>query len=72
MLEQTDGLCHKLTDPAPRIAPVRPDPISNETGQNWEIHRKELEMLRKLGEGNFGQVWHGKWRGKMDGWWDAD
>jgi tyrosine-protein kinase Src len=54
--------------PAPRMAPIRPD-LSYETStqQNWEIPRHELNLIRKLGDGNFGEVYYGKWRGKVEG-----
>lgn len=69
--ERADGLCHNLTMPAPRMAPIRPD-LSYETStqQNWEIPRHELQLVRKLGDGNFGEVYYGKWRGKVEGLWN--
>ncbi|VDN37679.1 unnamed protein product [Cylicostephanus goldi] len=53
--EMADGLCCQLTFPAPRIAPTRPD-LSHDTQQNWEIPRNQLQLKRKLGDGNFGEV----------------
>uniref|UniRef100_A0AAF5DC98 Tyrosine-protein kinase n=1 Tax=Strongyloides stercoralis TaxID=6248 RepID=A0AAF5DC98_STRER len=63
--ELSDGLCCQLTFPAPRIAPIRPD-LSHDTQQNWEIPRNQLQLKRKLGDGNFGEVWYGKWRGIVE------
>ncbi|TKR92900.1 hypothetical protein L596_007466 [Steinernema carpocapsae] len=60
-----DGLCCQLTFPAPKIAPTRPD-LSHDTQQNWEIPRNQLQLKRKLGDGNFGEVWYGKWRGIVE------
>ncbi|CAD6184941.1 unnamed protein product [Caenorhabditis auriculariae] len=60
-----DGLCCQLTFPAPRLAPTRPD-LSHDTQQNWEIPRNQLHLKRKLGDGNFGEVWYGKWRGIVE------
>jgi hypothetical protein len=51
------------------MTPIRPD-LSYETQQNWEIPRHELELVRKLGDGNFGEVWYGRWRGKVEGFCD--
>ncbi|KHN84879.1 Tyrosine-protein kinase Fyn [Toxocara canis] len=63
--EVADGLCCQLSFPAPRIAPTRPD-LSHDTQQNWEIPRNQLQLKRKLGDGNFGDVWYGKWRGMVE------
>lgn len=54
-----------MTFPAPRIAPTRPD-LSHETRQNWEIPRNQIQLKQKLGDGNFGEVWFGKWRGIVE------
>ncbi|KAL3102973.1 hypothetical protein niasHT_025881 [Heterodera trifolii] len=63
--KESGGLCYHLTYPAPKIAPVRPD-LSYDTAKNWEIPRDELLLDRKLGEGNFGEVWLGRWRGVIE------
>jgi tyrosine-protein kinase Src len=34
--------------------------LSPQTRDKWEIDRTELEFIRKLGSGNFGEVWYGK------------
>ena len=36
--------------------------LSPQTRDKWEIDRAELEFVRKLGSGNFGDVWYGKFR----------
>uniref|UniRef100_A0A5S6QFI7 Tyrosine-protein kinase n=1 Tax=Trichuris muris TaxID=70415 RepID=A0A5S6QFI7_TRIMR len=59
--ETADGLCCKLTQPCPKRAPVRSD-LSRETQKNWEISKSELQYGHKLGQGNFGEVWYGKFR----------
>lgn len=64
-LGNSDGLCQKLTVAAPRMAPTRPD-LSYETTQQWEIPRHELQLKQLLGDGNFGEVWYGKWRGSVE------
>ncbi|CAD5209221.1 unnamed protein product [Bursaphelenchus xylophilus] len=62
---ENGGLCHQLTYPAPKMAPVRPD-LSSDTQKNWEIPREELQLISKLGDGNFGEVWYGKWRSVVE------
>lgn len=32
----------------------------------WEINRNEIQLIRKLGRGNFGEVFYGKWRNNID------
>lgn len=39
---------------APSLGPV---------GQGWEIAYSEITMLSRIGQGSFGEVWHGRWRG---------
>lgn len=63
--EKPDGLCGPLTFPAPKITPERKD-LSKDTQENWEIPRNQLELKEKLGDGNFGEVWKGRWRGIVD------
>jgi len=59
--ETSAGLCCKLTYAAPKVAPQRTD-LSSDTKNNWEIPRNELQLVEKLGDGNFGEVYYGKWR----------
>ncbi|KAI6218058.1 Tyrosine-protein kinase [Aphelenchoides besseyi] len=63
--QNADGLCTQLSFPAPRAAPVRPD-LSSETQVNWERPRHEIQLKEKLGDGNFGEVWRGKWQGIVE------
>ena len=32
---------------------------------NWQIPYDELEFLEKIGEGGFGEVFRGRWRGTI-------
>jgi hypothetical protein len=41
--------------------------LSYDTARNWEIPREELQLVRKLGDGHFGEVWLGRWRGIIEG-----
>jgi len=38
--------------------------LSPETRDQWEIDRNELQFVRKLGSGNFGEVWYGEFTNK--------
>lgn len=58
---QSDGLCRQLTKPCPKSKPV----ISLNKDA-WEIPRESLEFSKKLGAGQFGEVWRGKWNKTTD------
>ena len=40
--------------------PVTAD-LSHSTKDQWEIDRNSLKFVRKLGHGQFGEVWEGLW-----------
>ena len=54
-----DGLAQRLTNPCPRVN--QPTTIGLSHRDEWEIERKTLKMNKKLGQGNFGEVWSGLW-----------
>ncbi|KAL3867747.1 hypothetical protein ACJMK2_040603 [Sinanodonta woodiana] len=56
----SDGLCRVLTKPCPKPKPVM-DNLSRQTKDFWEIPRDSLEFIVKLGAGQFGEVWKGRW-----------
>ncbi|KAM4771026.1 tyrosine-protein kinase FRK [Rhinophrynus dorsalis] len=56
-----DGLCCKLKTPClKREIPLPPD-LCYGTADHWEIDRNSLKFLKKLGHGQFGEVWEGLW-----------
>uniref|UniRef100_A0A914WER3 Tyrosine-protein kinase n=1 Tax=Plectus sambesii TaxID=2011161 RepID=A0A914WER3_9BILA len=64
-IKRADGLCCKLTVPAPRIKPTRNE-LSRETQTVWEIPRDQIQKIKKIGNGHFGEVWSGTWRGVVE------
>uniref|UniRef100_A0A8C1K0Z8 Tyrosine-protein kinase n=1 Tax=Cyprinus carpio TaxID=7962 RepID=A0A8C1K0Z8_CYPCA len=52
-----DGLCQKLGSPCKTGSPQRPW-----AQDEWEIPRETLKMVKKLGAGQFGEVWMGYYK----------
>lgn len=63
--ENALGLCHVLSKPCPKPQPDMWD-LGPELRDKWEINRTEIQLIRKLGHGNFGEVYYGKWRNKIE------
>ncbi|KAL1128822.1 hypothetical protein AAG570_013356 [Ranatra chinensis] len=59
------GLCHVLAKPCPKPCPPIWD-LAPQLRDHWEIDRSEIQLIKKLGQGNFGEVWYGKWRNSTD------
>lgn len=55
----SDGLCSKLVKPCQSRAPQKPW-----WQDEWEIPRESLKLERRLGAGQFGEVWMGEWHKK--------
>ncbi|CAO2591284.1 Tyrosine-protein kinase Blk [Lemmus lemmus] len=58
--EKGDGLCQKLTLPC-----VSPAPKNPWAQDEWEIPRQSLKLVRKLGSGQFGEVWMGYYKNNV-------
>lgn len=57
-----DGLCTKLMKPCQSRAPQKPW-----WQDEWEIPRESLKLERRLGAGQFGEVWMGEWQVMISG-----
>lgn len=58
--QDADGLCCMLTLPCPGEKPTTSG-LSHSTKDAWEIARESLRLEKKLGQGQFGEVWSGIW-----------
>ncbi|KAG9493359.1 tyrosine-protein kinase FRK [Eleutherodactylus coqui] len=56
-----DGLCCKLRKPCKKNEVPLPPDLCFQTADHWEIDRNSLKFLKKLGQGQFGEVWEGLW-----------
>lgn len=59
--KDADGLCVNLRKPCVQVEKPTTSGLSHNTRDQWEIDRSSLKFVRKLGQGQFGEVWEGMW-----------
>lgn len=59
--KDSDGLCVNLRLACVQIEKPVTEGLSHRTRDQWEIDRSSLKFVRKLGSGQFGDVWEGLW-----------
>ena len=62
-MEGSDGLCTKLGAPAKHLDMPETIGLAHNTKDQWEIPRDSIKLRKKLGAGQFGDVWEGIWNG---------
>ncbi len=58
-----DGICVNLLYPCVSLEKPQTAGLSKLTNNDWEIERKQIRLVNKLGSGGFAQVWGGVWNG---------
>jgi len=56
-----DGLCVNLRKACVQVEKPQTADLAHNTRDQWEIERTSLKFMRKLGHGQFGEVWEGLW-----------
>ncbi|XP_076440816.1 tyrosine-protein kinase Src42A-like isoform X2 [Babylonia areolata] len=56
-----DGLCVNLRKPCSQVEKPQTNGLSYNTKDQWEIPKNSLKLIRKIGHGQFGEVWEGLW-----------
>ncbi|KAK7133534.1 hypothetical protein R3I94_015423 [Phoxinus phoxinus] len=56
-----DGLCVCLAEPCKKTIAPETHGLSHNTVDHWEIPRSSIQLMRKLGAGQFGEVFEGVW-----------
>ncbi|XP_032236219.2 tyrosine-protein kinase SRK2 [Nematostella vectensis] len=59
--ESADGLCDLLKKPCQKTEKPQTVGLSYNTADQWEVARDSLQLQKRLGAGNFGEVWQGVW-----------
>ena len=63
--DKAEELCTALQNPCLLAEKPLTGGLSRAVNKNWEIDRRTLRLTKKLGAGQFGEMWMGEWNGKI-------
>ena len=63
--KQQDGLCASLSVPC-FVEKPQTAGLSRETNKAWDLDRKSIHLMKKLGAGQFGEVWDAMWNNTIE------
>ena len=61
--KQANGLCCILQSPCLITEKPQTAGLSKQANEKWEIDRQQIRFVRRVGVGQFGEVWEGMWNG---------
>ena len=64
--KQADGLCVNLKAPCLISEKPQTASLSREANEAWEIDRNSIRLVKKVGVGQFAEVWMGVWNGTTE------
>lgn len=64
-IDRRHGLCMRLNKPCPKQKPDLYD-VTPLYRTKFEIPREDITCQRRLGSGNFGEVWYGMWKNRTE------
>lgn len=53
-----------MSKPYPKPIPQLWD-LAPKLAEHWEIPKSEIELIKRVGEGQYGEVWYGKWKNRI-------
>eukprot|EP00053_Salpingoeca_punica_P017248 m.165541 g.165541 ORF g.165541 m.165541 type:complete len:630 (+) comp17160_c0_seq3:480-2369(+) len=65
-MQKRSGLTTTLREPCPKEQRAKAPDLSYDHKDKWEVPRESIELMGVLGQGQFGEVYRGRWNGTTD------